>query len=80
MKILSANVLTDKCTLRLRGCTVVALLYCNETLTRHPDEMDSPSVNTSDSVVTVGHVECGLIIKTFVQRNGNRNEARSCWL
>ena len=65
---------------RLRGCTVVALAHGNETLTRHPDEMDFPSVNTSDCVVTVGLAECGLITKTWVQRNGYRKEAGSCWL
>lgn len=46
----------------LRGCTVVALVYGNEALTGRPDEMDFPSVDTSDCVVTVGLRECGLII------------------
>lgn len=47
---------------RLRGCTVVVLVYGNEVLTGRPDEMDFPSVVTSDCVVTVGLSECGLII------------------
>ena len=46
----------------LHGCTVVALVYGNEALTGRPDEMDFPSVDTSDCVVTVGLREWGLII------------------
>lgn len=37
-------------------------MYGNEALTGRPDEMDFPSVDTSDCVVTVGLRECGLII------------------
>lgn len=46
----------------LSDCTVVALVYGNEAPTGRPDEMDFPSVDTSDCVVTVELRECGLII------------------
>lgn len=48
--------------LGLGGSAVVALVYGNEVPTGPPDEMDFPSVDTSDCVVTVGLRECGLII------------------
>lgn len=37
-------------------------MYGNEAGTGRPDEMDFPSVDTSDCVVTAGLRECGLII------------------
>lgn len=62
---LSANALHSSnrhSSLGLGGCTVFALVYGNESLTGRPDEMDFPSVDTSDCVVTVELRECGLII------------------
>lgn len=52
---LSANALNS-------SCTADALVYGNEAPTGRTDEMDFPSVDTSDCVVTVGLRECGLII------------------
>lgn len=56
-------------------------MYGNEVLTGRRDEMDFPSVDTSDCVVTVGLRECGLIIdKDLGTAECNRNEAWFCWL
>lgn len=61
MKILCRTPAISGRSLGLPGCTVVAPVYGNEAPTGRPDEMDFPSVDTSDCVVTVGLRECGLI-------------------
>lgn len=45
-------------------------MYGNEALAGRPDEMDFPSVDTSDCVVTVGLRECGLIIDKDLRSAG----------
>lgn len=54
----------EQLTAALRGCMAAQLLppvYGNEAQTGHPDEMDFPSVDISDCVVSAGLRECGLI-------------------